>query len=1321
MKNTPTPPPPATSRIFRSQWLILAYALLTLGIASAINLYLEHGRTAKREQERLMTQARVVEQNIGFNLIAVNKALAGLSQQAGRQNNGKDLNQQLTILSDAMPGVRTLLQIDAHGRVKAASRPELIGNDYSQREYFQIAKEQPERDKLYIGQPFRTTLGIFTINVVRVISGPHGEFAGIVAATLDPQYFTPLLNSVLYAPDMWAAIAHDSGRVFLIEPRQDGIEGKNIAQPGTFFSRHQASKEVATVHAGTAYITGQDRLLVWRTVNIDQIKMDRPLAVTVSRDLPTVFAAWRKDLLLQSGLFALIALVATLSLAIYQRSQRKLAAKVFEAEQKLKKTVERLHLATQAASVGTWDLNLSSGQLEWDEVMQTLYGRLPDSPAIDYPGWQKMLLPADLAAAEKALKDAISSKQLFQSQFRILRGDGETRTIKALGRIFFDATGQAVRLVGTNEDITARLHNEQALRDSERFMRTLTDILPGMVGYWNNELRCRFANVSYLTWFGKSSEEMRNIHIKDLMGSDLFSKNEPYILGALRGEAQTFERTLIKADGSTGYTWAHYIPDFDGQEVRGFFVMVTDITDLKRTQLQLEQRTAEAEAASQAKSQFLANMSHEIRTPMNAILGLLQLLQRTELTPRQYDYAHKVEAAAHSLLGILNDILDFSKVEAGKLELEHIPFQVDDLLRNLAVILSASVQDKDLEVLLNIDQQLPQILIGDALRLQQIILNLAGNAIKFTPAGEVVISMQLHNRSAEQAEIDFSVRDTGIGIAADKLAGLFEGFAQADASTSRRFGGSGLGLTISQRLTRLMGGELRASSEPGQGSEFYFRVSFPCPAASSQPAATSGRPLRLLIIDDSASARQILGGMANAQGWQADSVASGNDAIAQIEAATESAFPYDLVMVDRRMPVMDGWETSQHLRQLRYGDTARILLMVTAHDREGLAEDTANKAHLVDGLLIKPVIPSQLLESVNEALGSPRASSKHSTPLAPQRPLRLAGLRVLVVEDNQINQQVAQELLALEGAEVQAASSGQEGIDKILQAKPPFDAVLMDIQMPGMDGYTATRRLRDQPELADLPIIAITANALPQDRQACLAAGMNEHIGKPINIDQLVSTLLDFCRPPPARSANSESIDRQEVMARFGNSLPLLARMARSFRDQQGNAADRLQHLLLRGEHQAAQNELHSLKGAAATLGANTLARFAADAENRLRQCNNPDDNQLLVQTLRQHLLDACQSLDTLAKQLPPLSANTAMDTAAIPLDPAALQKKLARLTKLLAAGNLKALDEYAQLKQNSGPALGKHLLALDDAMSKLDLGSALEKIRNLEKVIGHA
>ena len=531
-----------------------------------------------------------------------------------------------------------------------------------------------------------------------------------------------------------------------------------------------------------------------------------------------------------------------------------------------------------------------------------------------------------------------------------------------------------------------------------------------------------------------------------------------------------------------------------------------------------------AEASSLAKGRFLANMSHEIRTPMNAILGLLALLRNTELNPRQLDYTTKTESAARSLLGLLNDILDFSKMEAGKMSLDPHPFSVDALLRDLSVLLSSHTNQA--EVLFDLDATLPNLVLGDAMRLKQVLINLCGNAIKFSPAGDVVLRVQIVDRDASSVQVEFSVKDNGIGIAPENQSHIFSGFSQAEASTTRRFGGTGLGLSISSTLVRLMGGELQLDSAVGHGSSFHFTLQMPIAQGAApeipQHPALSPTP-HVLMVDDNPLARTQYLTMGQSLGWHVDVAASGPAALALWQAKCDQSSPYDAIFTDWQMPEHDGWETVQMLRQAAIqAQLAPLIIMVSSRGDTSVSQRSAAEQALLNGFLVKPFTASMLGEALAAARKAVRSATLQATtpePLVKAPALRLQGLRLLVVEDNKINQMVAKGLLEKEGAQITLADNGQLGVDAVSNASPPFDAVLMDIQMPVMDGHEATRAIRQSLQLRDLPIIAMTANAMASDREACLAAGMNDHVGKPFELDHLVAVLAQH----KARSATQSA------------------------------------------------------------------------------------------------------------------------------------------------------------------------------------------------------
>jgi signal transduction histidine kinase/CheY-like chemotaxis protein len=748
-----------------------------------------------------------------------------------------------------------------------------------------------------------------------------------------------------------------------------------------------------------------------------------------------------------------------------------------------------------------------------------------------------------------------------------------------------------------------------------------------------------------------------------------------------------------------------------------------------------------ADAANRAKSQFLANMSHEIRTPMNAVLGMIQLLGQTELTLRQHDYVHKTQQSAKSLLMILNDILDFSKIEAGKLSLDTQSFSLDKMMRDMAVILSSSLDKKDIEALIDVDSSLPAEIKGDSLRLQQVLINLIGNAVKFTECGEIILSLRLVKSTLSQISIEFSVSDTGIGISKENVERIFEGFSQAEASTTRRFGGTGLGLAISKQLVAAMGGELQLDSTLGLGSRFFFTLPFD-PVTNIQsisnkypitltPGLTSGHKLRALVVDDNPMAREVLESMVQALGWQCDSASSGRDAVAIMQRGIDHDHAYDVVFMDWEMPEMNGLQTAQQIRKSQIQSATPIIIMVSAHGREALAEILLDEQTTLDGFLVKPFTKSMLYDAVVDA------QSGTTQDVVTKRPTenRLLGLRLLLVEDNLINQQVARELLEHEGAQVTVASNGRLAVDVALKGDQRFDAILMDIQMPDMDGFTAAALIRKDVRLQSLPIIAMTANVMASDREACLQAGMNDHISKPIDLETMVSTILNHCGKIPVISTllpheaeldeSHSKIDPntgfQLALKRINGDQKLFKYIAKMFVQTVATTSQELDQHIHRDEKDEAARLIHTLKGIASTIGADSLVKLVVSMEKQLKKTDNlaglaPLTHQLnlLIQTSCNELMAYCELLQGTTKS----PINTATSEQMIDLDKQALQAQLEQLQALMTDKNMRAMTVFSQLKTTFGVALGDQLIPLENAINQLDFPLALEKIQYLQKNI---
>ena len=764
--------------------------------------------------------------------------------------------------------------------------------------------------------------------------------------------------------------------------------------------------------------------------------------------------------------------------------------------------------------------------------------------------------------------------------------------------------------------------------------------------------------------------------------------------------------------------------------------ILQDITETKQYQKSLDEARIKAELATQAKGQFLANMSHEIRTPMNAIRGMAMLLQKTALNDQQFDYASKIDGASRSLLSLINDILDFSKVEAGKMTLDLQPFRLDKLMRDLSVILSSNVGTKAIDVVFDIDPGVPRSLRGDSMRLQQILINLGGNAIKFTSTGQVVISVQAKQRQADRVRIGFAVQDSGIGIAPEHLQHIFDGFSQAEASTTRNFGGTGLGLSISKRLVQLMDGELLVHSALGQGSTFSFTIELACideDLHDKNTADTLSVAVRqVLVVDDNPIARDVMAHMTRSWKWPTEVAVSGEDALTCLQLrGTASAF--DTIYLDWQMPGMDGWQTAKHIRQwyTDEGLSQPVIVMVSGNGRDTLEQRTQEEQKLLDGFLVKPVTASM----VQDATLAPSTSAFRLRRRNRSSARQLEGMRILVVEDNLLNQQVAEELLNSEGAQVALAANGRLGVNAVATANPQFDAVLMDIQMPVMDGFAATKTIRTQLGLRGLPIIAMTANAMAIDREECLAAGMNEHVGKPFDLSELVRTLLihtgfvplrarahaagaepPVATPPVAEPSTSppdlEGLDLRGALSRMSGMQSLYVRSAREFLKMLTDcAADYRTHCATAPDQ--ARMQMHSLKSTAALLGASELSSLAAQIEAACKRATGPmsaepEASQLEQAIARtQPLLQRAIQRLTQTPEAPPTQAPASAHLS-----------DLSALAALLKADDLQALESFAQLRESLQHLPENLLVPLEQAMQDLDLPAALQHCQRLMEAL---
>jgi PAS domain S-box-containing protein len=783
-----------------------------------------------------------------------------------------------------------------------------------------------------------------------------------------------------------------------------------------------------------------------------------------------------------------------------------------------------------------------------------------------------------------------------------------------------DRDGAIIGTFGISRDITHRKQTEAALREakevaevSQQRTRLIVDSAydayvamdsGGLIIDWNRQAEAVF---------GWPREEVLSRPLHEILIPPNYRaahvRGVQHFLATGEGPLlnRRIEMPALRRDGSEFPVEMTISPIRYGSEWV-FSAFLHDISERKRAEQELRKARDAAEAASQAKSEFLANMSHEIRTPMNAIIGMTELLLDTPLNVEQRDYLETVKKSADALLSVINDILDFSKIEAGKLELEHSPFDLRDSLGDMLNTLALRAHQKGLELACHIAPEVPEIVVGDAVRLRQVLINLVGNAIKFTERGEVVVDVQMRKEKTN-ADLSlppsacwilhFSIRDTGIGIPADKHNSIFGAFVQVDGSTTRRYDGTGLGLAISSRLVQRMGGHIWVESAPDQGSTFHFTARFGLHGAGtgrpsrSEPSRLRG--LTALVVDDNATNRFILTETLSQWQMRPIAVASAADALRMLEQAQQSGEPFTLVLLDAHMPEGDGFTLAERIRE--HPDLTGATVMMLSSACQPI--DTARCQELgLAAYLTKPIKQAELYRAILAALGSPAAAPPAAPP--PTRPSRT--LRFLLAEDNPVNQKLAARLLEKQGHSVAIAGNGTEVVQAV--ERQPFDLVLMDVQMPEMDGFEATAAIRERERGTGrhLPIVAMTAYAMKGDRERCLAAGMDGYVSKPIQPRELwraIDQLVPGSGADGASATTGDILDRREALERVGGDTGLLRELIAVFRADGPRLGKDIADALARGDAQKLSRTAHTLKGAVSTFGA-ASAEAAAQQVERL-------------------------------------------------------------------------------------------------------------------------
>ena len=1008
--------------------------------------------------------------------------------------------------------------------------------------------------------------------------------------------------------------------------------------------------------------------------------------------------------------------------------------------QQIKKSQEQLRIISEHThDWQSWQT--LSGKLLWvNKAVEKVTGYTVDE-CIEMKDYPLQLFDERDWDIYTTLTDATrKGKGRQEAQLRVRRKDGSHVWVSAAYEPVLDQNGRIIGIAGAGKDITKQIEAEQGIRLLSKVFEDSLDpiVLTDLSG------NIMDLNEATIEAYGYSRQEILGEHISIFAPKEVHLRQQAFYHRCLKGEIlKNIEGIRVRKDGTVlPHLFTYSLLKDDKGKPLGIATIAKDITWIKEAEKELEdhrirledlvkERTRDLEAARQvaedatrAKSDFLANMSHEIRTPLNAIIGFAHLALQTDPDPRQYEYIHKIQNGSKALLGVINDILDFSKIEAGKLDMESIEFLLEDVLETITNLVGIKAQEKGLELIYNIDPDIPHTLIGDPIRLGQILLNLTNNAVKFTKQGEIILGCALHGEDADAARLEFFVQDTGIGLTQDQQDKLFQAFSQADATTTRKYGGTGLGLFISKSLVEMMNGRIRVKSEYGQGTTFIFTVRLKrvgSQTITSHVTLDGKQKKKVLVVDDNANARIVLEKMLKAMSFKVTQADSAEAGLAELQMARKQDAPFDLVLMDWLMPGMDGLQAYEKIKT-GFAEKIPSVIMVSAYAREELQQKVDQLG--LDGCLTKPVSPSLLSDAIMTALGKKRPRRTFGPPQA-QLPdvTKIQGAKLLVAEDNVVNQQVAIGILESKGFVVDLADNGLLALEAV--QKKAYDAVLMDINMPEMDGYTASRKIRQLPGFENLPIIAMTANAMTGDKEKALTAGMNAHVAKPIDVKELLSALKNAITSVkkeaiPKKTAGSGAvtenfgpvpgIDLQEGLIRLAGHTRIYKNLLKRFAENQAETPDKIRQALTAGDLETAHILAHTIKG----VSGNISATFVFESAIRLDEAIKNKDVQTamtLLPDFSARLSEVIQSINDIETeaQLPQQSMNAP--------DLETFRTQLTTLERMIDENNPNCIRIVKKIRdQISGDAMERLVDQLTREIDAYDFDDAQKTLQTLRR-----